>query len=321
MDLKERFLINYKKFEIGGNNYDQYNRQINRLYKYMQEKKSYSNEIDLLTDINYDVAEDYAIYLSTNGNYKKSTINTIIAVTKEYFNYLTKKRHMFDYNPFDVVEQYSASEVEADRKRKESLTVEEMKKILANVDNSIKSRKKDTQDFLIKRDKFLFALMFTNGSRITETLKIKMSWIERDKKNGYVIQVPANVVKNKMNKALVIPKSVEKMFNDYMFERRCLSKKFDSDLLFVSINGNEINRRNAIDIVKRACVSCNIEKNITPHSFRGSCLLQLEQKQIDEGLRRKILGWKNNSIEDHYTAEANNPIYNDLKMKACDLLG
>lgn len=316
--LKERFLTINKRFVVGDNNYQTFSRQIDKLYSYMTEKKSYENEVDILNDVTCDVTEDFTLYLE-DKRYKKSTINNIMSCNKEFFKYLTTKRHLFQFNPFDTFEGFSQSEVEQEKTKKESLTVEEMKKILSNVENSIATNKKNVQDFLIARDRFLLALMFCNGARISETLSIKLDYIK--KINGvYTIQVPASIVKNKMDKALVIPKSIEKYFKDYMFERSCLSKKFDSDLLFISINGKEINRRNACDIFNRVIKASNITKKISPHSMRYSCLLQLQTNEVDLQLSKKILGWKDSDISGHYSKPANDPIYNELKMKACDLL-
>lgn len=315
--ILDRWLVNYKRFEIGSNTYQQYKRQILKLYKYVQEKKSYSSESEIILSVDCDMAEDYISNLILKG-FKLSTLNVAIEVAKEFYNYIVK-RHMILNNPFDVVECYSKIDIEACAIKKKYITVDEMKKIL----NAIESRtyKARSFDFVSTRDKFLLGLMYCTGLRSNEVLQIRLDWV-KPHGEGYIINIPSSIVKNKMNKSVPMPKSIIGYYNNYIVERKNVENKMtDKGLLFCSINYKPMNRRNLNDLINKYVERAGIDKEISSHCFRGSLTRNLTAKDVNPSLIRKVVGWREQGVEGYYNGEANDSIYNDIKLEICDLLG
>ena len=90
-EIRDKWLLIYKEFKKESKSYIQYKMQIDKFYNYMIDRKKIYNEENLLKSITSDDAESYSLYIKSQ-DYKKSTVNQIIQVAKEYYEYLSEMK-------------------------------------------------------------------------------------------------------------------------------------------------------------------------------------------------------------------------------------
>lgn len=314
--ILEKFLVNFKEFKNSSNSYKTYKTHILKVYGHYKEKNFYCSETDMLKAIDIDSIED--LFQELKEKYSCSTFNLIRSANYEFFEYLKNNRHLIEVNPIDIVKGYSFNKVKESKKEKETLTIEEMKKILLSLD----TREKGERNFSYNssKNKFLYALLYTTGLRINEALSINMAWIEQTE-NGIMINIPKEIVKNSINKRVPIVKSVERYYYDYLAERELIEDKIiDEEILFLSANGRALNTTDVNANLKRVMSKSKIEKKISAHCFRHSLTKNLILNGVEESIIYKILGWSEKNIMSVYSGGAEDPTYDKIKMIVCNLL-
>ena len=315
-NIKDRFLTKYKKFEMNDNNYKQYNNQITKLYNFVREKIVVDNEIELLKQIDGFLMEEFYYYIQ-DKKYRFNTVNTIIICLKDYFNYLCDI-HVIEKNYADVMKKYKPKEVNLDKQQKDTLTVNEMKKIIEC--SYIRKKGERSFDFNSSRDRFLMALLFTTGLRISEALEIRLDWIENVEGVGTMINIPKEFVKNHMDKRVPLVSSIKRFYDEYITERNKI-KLEDKKILFVTTNGKQYCSKNARESISKLVDKAKIEeKHIVPHSLRHSLTRQLISDRVDVHIIKKTLGWsEEDDIIGVYSGSASDKTYDETKMLVCDL--
>ena len=316
--ILEKFLINFKEFKQGGNSYVTYKTHILKVYNHYKENNSFSSEKEMLKKISIDSIEDF--FEELKEKYACSTFNLIRSANYEFFEYLKSNRHLIEINVLDVVKGYSMNKVKENKKEKETLSIEEMRKILLALD----TREKGERNFSFNssKNKFLISLLFTTGLRISELLNIKLEWIEQTEDGLLMINIPKEIVKNKINKRVPLVKSVMRYYLDYMVEREAIEEKIiDKEILFVSFNGRQLNVTDINAALKKIMGKANIEKKISCHCMRHSLTKILILHGAEESLIYKILGWsEGKKIIDNYSGGADDPTYDKIKHEVCNLL-
>ena len=315
--IKNRFLLNDKKFEINSNSYKVYELNIRRIYNYFSKKKNICNELELIKSITVEEMEDYFIDMKLSSGYKKNTINTIMTVLKDFFSYCANKRHCIAYSPTDIVEKFKRHEVRADKKVKEIPTSTQLEKIL----QATKIHKKGERcfEFSSTRDRFLIALLSSTGLRIEEALGISLTDIEEvninEKERAYMINIDRSRVKNNINKRVPICGKVIDYCNEYLFERCKLTNIIDSKLLFLSNNGKKINSTDCNRNIKKVLDKAELDLNLSNHCFRHYCAVTLTNEGISKETIYSILGWKSGDIIEEYICHDKH--FDLIKIKAC----
>lgn len=317
--ILEKFLTIHKNFLIKSNSYVTYKTQILKVYNHYKEKNYYATEIEMLKNIDIDSIEKFFIDLKLSEKYKASSYNLIRSANFEFFEYLKNSRHIITINPLDVVNPMSISDVKESKTEKEILTIPEMKEILTALD--IREKGERNFEFNSARNKLLYSLLYTTGLRISEILQIKMSWIEKTP-YGFMINIPKNIVKNKIDKRVPLVDSIIRYYYDYLAERdsRLNSKQVKTDLLFLSQNLKTINTTDINDGLKKTINKTKIDKHISAHSFRHSLTRNLVLSGCDESIVYKILGWSEKGIISNYSGSASDKIYDEIKHKVCNIL-
>lgn len=138
---------------------------------------------------------------------------------------------------------------------------------------------------------------------------------------GYMINIPKERVKNKMDKRVPIPPSIIKYFEEYKVQRMIANEKFNSDLLFFSSKGKKMDAGNMNKEIKELSDKAHIKKKITNHCFRHFLTQYLESCGVGESLILKILGWKNsgNKVREIYGGKASDKKYDLDKLRVCDV--
>lgn len=216
------------------------------------------------------------------------------------------------------MKKYKLKEVNLNKKQKDTLTINEMKKIIEC--SYIRKKGERKFEFNSARDRFLITLLFTTGLRISEALAIRLDWIENVEGIGVMINIPKEFVKNDMDKRVPLVNSIKKFYDEYMIERNQI-KLEDKKILFVSSNGKNLNCKDANIILEKLLSKAKIEeKNISVHCLRHSLTRILISNRIDTSLIKKVLGWmENDDIIGVYSGNASDTTYDSAKLSVCDL--
>lgn len=313
-EIRDRFLMKFDK----QNTVKTYKGNIDIFYEFVLARKTFDTDKDLLGTIGFNDVEDYFYDMKKNNKYKKSTMNLKIEVLNEFFDFAVRRRIMA-FNLTDTIDKFDKSDVKKEKTEKYVPTINEIKMIV----NATYEKKLDArcQSFNNTRNRFLIALLCTTGLRIEEALGIKIHDMDQLSNGCYMINVDGTRVKNGINKRVPITKGVLKYFYEYEKERDLRNEKFNSDLLFFSINGKKLTGNKTNELIRELCVRVGIEENITNHCFRHFLTTYLRSKGYDNGLVYKIMGWSERGIDTEYGKEANNKEYDKLKLKMCNVLG
>ena len=315
--ILEKFLINFKEFKQGGNSYVTYKTHILKVYNHYKENNSFSSEKEMLKKISIDSIEDF--FEELKEKYACSTFNLIRSANYEFFEYLKSNRHLIEINVLDVVKGYSMNKVKENKKEKETLSIEEMRKILLALD----TREKGERNFSFNsaKYKFLLSLLLTTGLRISEALSIRLDWIEQKKNGDIFINIPRDIVKNKINKRVPITKGIMRYYLDYMEERELIKEKIvDKEILILSANGRCLNVTDVNAALKKITKKAGIKKELSAHCFRHSLTRQLISNGVEENIIYHILGWTLKGIISSYGGGADDQTYDDIKMEVCNIL-
>lgn len=310
--IKERFLMKFKK----ENTKKTYSGNIDMFYEFILAKKTFNTDEDLLKNITFNDVEDY--FYNLDEQYKKSTINLKIEVLNEFFDYAIKRRIM-EFNLTDTVDKFSKNEIKEDKKEKYVPTITEIDKLLkATYEKKLDAR---CQEFAGARDRFLIALLCTTGLRIEEALGIEMSDIDTMQNNSIMINVDGARVKNGITKRVPVTKGIMKYYYEFEKERDIRNEKFNSNLLFFSINGKKLSGNVVNKSIKELCDIAEIKGDITNHCFRHFLTQQLKSTGTNNSMIYKILGWVEKEIDNEYDGKANDKRYDEYKLTVCNILG
>lgn len=311
--VKDRFLRK-KAQKDSENSIKSYKVSIEKFYNEFEEAKGkiFNTDVELIKETSSDDFEDY--YYNLSENYKKSTVNLRVLALKQLFDYAMSK-NIITENPTLSVDLFTSYEIKRNTKQKESLTIQEIKKMLNC--SYVRGKAEKNFEWNSSRDRCLIAILSTSGVRISEALSIQMSDIEKTEL-GYVINIHEDNVKNNIAKRVPITEGIEIYFREYYNALRVEGHK--EGYLFFTKTGKEMYYTDAEKIINKLVRKAGIEKKITAHSFRHTLTQILLQKEVNESIIYKILGWSESKMISQYNGAADDPKFDELKFKHCNIL-
>jgi integrase/recombinase XerD len=277
-ELIQQFLL-YLKLEkaLAENSILAYGRDINKLAQYLVlEKKSMSFLKVSLSDLQTLLA-----YLYDFGLNPKSQAR-IISGIKTFYKYLVIENLIVE-NPAELLESPKLS-----RKLPDTLSFVEVQSILENINLSL--------DFGT-RNRTIIETLYSCGLRVTELINLKLS-------NLY-LDVDFIKVIGKGNKERLIPigSIAKKFILIYIKEVRSKQKikKGEENYLFLNRRGAHLSRVMIFYIVKESAKNAEIEKDISPHTFRHSFATHLIEGGADLRAVQEMLGHSSITTTEIYT--------------------
>ena len=286
--IKDRFLINYKRFDTESGTYYLYNNSIKKLYNKFNITED--NEEEMLKGITVDMLEDWAMELQ--NQFKASTYNVITEHLKEYFFYLANKRHTLQFNPMDAISKASLEEVENDAKDKYIPTLEEVKALIEST--RIKGVNEKQFEFNSVRDRAILSFLAVTGCRQSIIRELRISMIEYIN-NGIAFNVDGEYTKSGKPQRIVIGNKARKYFIEWLNLRA--KKGIKSELVFTSIRGCQLTRSNMNSILDKAVSKVGLDvgnKMLSVHCLRNSLVVYLIQQNVNEVLIKDIMNWSQN---------------------------
>lgn len=318
-EIRDKWLLIYKEFKKESKSYIQYKMQIDKFYNYMIDRKKIYNEENLLKSITSDDAESYSLYIKSQ-DYKKSTVNQIIQVAKEYYEYLSEMKFLVDRNVFKIVKKYSANEVLSDTRDKYLPTRQEILDLIEACNTKIKWAK--NFEYNSAKNKAIISILANCGCRPMELLESEKKHL-KEKKDYYTLFIPKEICKTKIDRTICISGKAYLYLKSFLVEKKKRPKCEKSKLLIPSQNGNLINSTDANDMLFKLneIVGIKVPEGLqfSCYCFRHFCATTLkEERNIDEFLINLNCGWTTKGMLGRYTNHFDK--YEKKIAKMCDIL-
>lgn len=292
MDLMNSWLKNIER-SSSKNTFESYSNNMRQLYKNFQEKFNTNDEIEMLRQIDNTCMEKFLDELEGVYGYARSSINSKIITWNLFFEYCQSTKGIITINPLNKVKPFSNKKVKETEKNKYIPTKNDIEKLINACDS--RTAKQKNFDLISKRNKAIISVLATTGLRISELAQSKMSDLE-ELDGAVMLNIKAEAVKTSVKKRVPITGISLKYFKDYIIEKK-LSKYADSEFIFISSNGKEINRRNYNNILESLVDKANIDTNgssFSVHNFRHFTATMLSKDANNSVMViNSLMGWSN----------------------------
>lgn len=195
----------------------------------------------------------------------------IISGLKSFFSYLIFEDYRDD-NPLELIESPRLG-----RKLPDTLSIEEIDALINAVDLSSNEG---------ERNRAMLETLYGCGLRVSELVELKISDLFFEE--GFI------KITGKGNKQRFVPiaEITQKYIEIYKNEirRHQVINKNDSDVLFLNRRGKKLTRAMIFTIIKKLAIEINLQKNISPHTFRHSFATHLLENGADLRAIQMMLG-------------------------------
>lgn len=257
----------YLKIERGlsRNTIENYILDIEKLCSFLEQNTIIVSPVDIteetIQQFIYDISKDVTARSQAR----------IISGLKSFFSYLNFEEYRKD-NPLTLIETPKLG-----RKLPDTLSVEEIDALI------------DAIDLLTdegERNRAILETLYGCGLRVSELVELKISDLFFDE--GFI------KVTGKGNKQRFVPIGgmTQKYIEIYRDEVRNSQNvhKGHEDTLFLNRRGKKLTRAMIFTIIKRLAVKINLQKTISPHTFRHSFATHLLQNGADLRSIQLMLG-------------------------------
>ena len=257
----------YLKIERGlsKNTVENYSFDIQRLCLFLT-----SNEIEVLPiQINDETLQQFIYSVSVQVNARSQA--RIISGLKSFFGYLIFEDYRVD-NPLELIETPKTG-----RKLPDVLSVDEIDGLISAIDLTSNEG---------ERNRAMLETLYGCGLRVSELVSVKISDLYFDE--GFI------KVTGKGNKDRFVPigKTAQKYIHIYKDSIRVhlnIKKEF-GDTLFLNRRGSQLTRAMIFTIIKDLAVKIELNKKISPHTFRHSFATHLLENGADLRSIQLMLG-------------------------------
>ena len=250
---------------LSQNSIDSYTIDVEKLIRFLDDKAICISPIhiesDILQQFIYDLAK------TVNARSQSRTISGL----RSFFNYLVFE----DYrktNPLELIEAPKLG-----RKLPDTLSEENINELIAAIDLSKPQG---------ERNRAILETLYSCGLRVSELINLKLSDLFFDE--GFI------KVTGKGNKQRFVPimPATQKLITIYKNEVRIHLpiQPEHQDILFLNRRGKQLTRAMIFTIIKQLASKINLNKNISPHTFRHSFATHLLENGADLRAIQLMLG-------------------------------
>lgn len=258
---------NYLRLERGlsANTIANYSFDIERLIAFLNQHTISVSPLQ----ISPQIIQDFIYHCSKEVNARSQA--RIISGLKSFFSYLLFEDLRKD-SPMELIEAPKVG-----RKLPDTLNVDEIDQLIAAIDLSKPEG---------ERNRAMLEVLYGCGLRVSELVELKISDIFSDE--GFI------KVTGKGNKQRFVPIAsyTLKYINLYRTTIRShqdIQKGFE-DTLFLNRRGKALTRAMVFTIIKDLAVKINLQKSISPHTFRHSFATHLLENGADLRAIQMMLG-------------------------------
>jgi integrase/recombinase XerD len=258
---------NYLKLERGlsKNTIDNYTFDIEKLVLFLNEKEIKISPIHITEEL----IQQFIYEMASRVNPRSQS--RLISGLKSFFNYLIFEDYRND-TPLELIEVPKTG-----RKLPDTLSTKEIDSLIQAIDLSTPEG---------ERNKAMLETLYSCGLRVSELISLKLSDLFFEE--GFI------KITGKGNKQRFVPvgKSTIKMVTSYVNQVRVhlsIQKNFE-DTLFLNRRGRQLTRAMVFTIIKNLAIKINLNKTISPHTFRHSFATHLLENGADLRSIQLMLG-------------------------------
>jgi integrase/recombinase XerD len=258
---------NYLKLERGlsKNTIENYTFDIEKLVLFLNEKEIKISPIHITEEL----IQQFIYEMASQVNPRSQS--RLISGLKSFFNYLIFEDYRND-TPLELIEVPKTG-----RKLPDTLSTKE-------IDSLIQAIVLSTPEG--ERNKAMLETLYSCGLRVSELVSLKISDLFFEE--GFI------KITGKGNKQRFVPvgKSTIKIVTSYVNQIRVhlsIQKSFE-DTLFLNRRGRQLTRAMVFTIIKNLATKINLNKTISPHTFRHSFATHLLENGADLRSIQLMLG-------------------------------
>lgn len=254
------------------------------LLKYIKEiKKENINKL-LIADINYELINDFLVYLEDNGS-SRTTQNNRLNAIHTFFKYIMKKDIKF-FDQSSCICNIKNKPIEI--KNVDYLIKEEISSLFKIFDLT---NKNEFKDYVI------ISLLYDTGARVSELINLKSCDINFSHKTITFLG------KGRKQRINMLSKECLNNLKQYFETNNIITNS--TEIIFKNKFGFIYTKEGISYILKKYCAKANISnKNITPHSLRHSKAMHLLENNVNLIYIRDFLGHSSVTTTERY-AKAN----------------
>jgi integrase/recombinase XerD len=257
----------YLRIEKGlaKNSIDSYSRDVKKLIGYLEENELIISPIS----INSDEVQQFIYTASKQINARSQA--RLISGIRNFFDYLIFEDYRKE-NPTDLLESPKIG-----RKLPDTLSIENIDLLINAIDLS------EPQG---ERNRTILETLYSCGLRVSELINLKLSDLFFDE--GFIRVI------GKGNKQRFVPinSQTQKFITFYLKSIRThieIKKGFE-DTVFLNRRGKMLTRVMIFTIIKNLAIKVNLQKKISPHTFRHSFATHLLERGADLRAIQQMLG-------------------------------
>ena len=257
----------YLKIERGlsKNTIDNYAFDIQRLCMYLEQNSINVSPLDISEELLQAFIYDVAKQVNARSQAR------IISGLKSFFSYLIFEDYRKD-NPLELIESPRIG-----RKLPDTLSTKEIDDLIAAIDLSTAEG---------ERNRTILETLYSCGLRVSELVGLKISDLFFEE--GFL------KITGKGNKQRFVPVSMhtQRYIEIYKstIRNHLAIQKGHEDTLFLNRRGRQLTRAMIFTIIKDLAVKINLNKKISPHTFRHSYATHLLENGADLRSIQLLLG-------------------------------
>jgi integrase/recombinase XerD len=278
----EKTINQFKSFlklekSLSPNSISAYETDIRKLVAFFEINKQNTSPIQVsFTDL-----KNFLEWINQFGLNERSQAR-IISGLKAFFKYLLLE-NLIEKNPSGLLESPRLG-----RKLPEVLSIDEIDRIISSIDLSLPEG---------QRNKAIIETLYSCGLRVSELVNLKISNLYFN--DGFVR------VTGKGDKERLVPigQKAIKEIKLYFQDRNMLPNidKASENVVFLNRRGKKLSRITIFDFIKKLVVKAQINKNVSPHTFRHSFASHLIEGGADLRAVQDMLGHESITTTEIYT--------------------
>ena len=279
----EHEIIEYKNFlklerSLSDNSVSAYVNDINKLTSFL--KLNHKETIEY-SNIDSNIIQEFVEYLYNLGISSYSQAR-IISGIKSFFNYLIMEEKI-KINPTELIES-----PKLDKKLPDTLNIDDIENILKSI---------DLNSFEGVRNRAIIETLYSCGLRVSELINISYQNLFLD--IGFIKVI------GKASKERLVPIGSSaikyiKLFDDE-YRKNMKVKPGNEGFLFLNRRGSKISRNMVFIIIKNISQKLNLDKKISPHTFRHSFATHMIEGGADLRAVQEMLGHESITTTEIYT--------------------
>ncbi|QNK78418.1 site-specific tyrosine recombinase XerD [Winogradskyella sp. PAMC22761] len=266
----EQTIIDYKHYlqierGLSKNSIENYSYDIKKLISYLENHDIKESPIAIGTN----VVKEFIYYVSKDINPRSQA--RLISGLRNFFDYLIFENYRTS-NPLDLIETPRIG-----RKLPDTLSVKEIDTLISSIDLSAPQG---------ERNRAIIETLYSCGLRVSELTNLKLSDLFFDE--GFI------KVTGKGDKQRFVPISdlTKKFISIYIKEIRLHEPIIEEyrDVLFLNRRGKQLTRAMIFTIIKTLVKETDLNKTVSPHTFRHSFATHLLENGADLRAIQMMLG-------------------------------